>query len=113
MYIQDHLGWQVGFAVPAFHMVFSALVFFTGSFSYIKVKAGKSLLVGFVQVLVVAFKHQNVSLPPSLCDDRYRQGDEAKLLAPTGNLRYHCDSHLCHNDLLLMNSFTTTILDAP
>ncbi|KAG5552141.1 hypothetical protein RHGRI_010293 [Rhododendron griersonianum] len=52
VYIQDHLGWQVGFAVPAFLMVFSALVFFTGSFLYIKVKAGKSLLVGFVQVLV-------------------------------------------------------------
>lgn len=87
VYIQDHLGWQVGFAVPAFFMVFSALVFFTGSFLYIKVKAGKSLLVGFVRVLVVAFKHRNVSLPPSLCDDCYRQGDEAKLLAPTGNLR--------------------------
>ncbi|KAF7146277.1 hypothetical protein RHSIM_Rhsim04G0084600 [Rhododendron simsii] len=67
VYIQDHLGWQVGFAVPAFLMV-----------------------------LLVAFKHRNISLPPSLCDDRYRQGDEAKLLAPTGNLRATLDPwNLC------------------
>ncbi|XP_042521309.1 protein NRT1/ PTR FAMILY 1.1-like [Macadamia integrifolia] len=42
VYIQDHFGWKVGFAVPAFLMLIVVLLFLVGSPLYVKVKASKS-----------------------------------------------------------------------
>ncbi|CAI0423201.1 unnamed protein product [Linum tenue] len=39
VYIQDHLGWRVGFGVPAILMLLSALFFFVASPLYVKHKA--------------------------------------------------------------------------
>ncbi|KAF8407075.1 hypothetical protein HHK36_006200 [Tetracentron sinense] len=71
VYIQDQLGWEVGFGVPAILMVFSTLMFLLGSSLYIKVKARKSLFTGFIQVLVVAFKSRILAFPPNHSDEFY------------------------------------------
>ncbi|XP_059658005.1 protein NRT1/ PTR FAMILY 1.2 isoform X2 [Cornus florida] len=103
LYIQDHLGWKVGFGVPAILMVFSVLMFLLGSSLYIKVKPSESVFTGFVQVIVVAFKNRNVSLPPSNSDGCYHQCHEkAQLRAPTKNLRFlnkACVITDCEGDL--------------
>ncbi|PSR91259.1 Protein NRT1/ PTR FAMILY 1.2 like [Actinidia chinensis var. chinensis] len=88
VYIQDHWGWQVGFAVPAILMAFSTLVVLLGSSIYVKVKTSQSLFTGFVQVLVVAFRKRKISLPPSNYDDSCHQNCEMKLLSPSESLRW-------------------------
>ncbi|CAI0423200.1 unnamed protein product [Linum tenue] len=63
VYIQDHLGWRVGFGVPAILMLLSALFFFVASPLYVKHKASTSLLTGFARVAVVAYKNRKLPFP--------------------------------------------------
>lgn len=88
VYIQEQLGWQVGFAIPAILMVCSVLMFVLGSSRYVIIKGGTSLFTGFFQVLVAAYKNRNISLPPNNYDDCYHQNRERKFIGPTENLRY-------------------------
>uniref|UniRef100_A0A6N2KKZ7 Uncharacterized protein n=1 Tax=Salix viminalis TaxID=40686 RepID=A0A6N2KKZ7_SALVM len=60
--IQDVAGWVVGFGVPVGFMLSSTIFFFLGSSRYIKVKANKSLVTGFVQVIVATWKNRNLAL---------------------------------------------------
>ena len=87
VYIQDHLGWKVGFAVPAILMVVSALMFLFGSSLYVKVKAEKSLFTGFIQVLVAALRKRR--LPISAESVEYHYGKDSNFIVPTDKLRYH------------------------
>ncbi|KAF9613531.1 hypothetical protein IFM89_008448 [Coptis chinensis] len=86
VYIQDHLGWQVGFGIPAALMLLSALCFLVGSSLYVKVKAHKSLLTGLAQVFVAAFKNRHLS-PPIENSDGYHCKD-SYLVAPSEKLRF-------------------------
>ena len=97
-YIQDHLGWKFGFGVPVILMVFSALMFVLGSSLYIRVKPGKNLLTGFVQILVVAFKNRCLTLPTDSVG-YYNHSSDPKFLAPTSELRY---SHYQLHDSVIL-----------
>lgn len=88
VYIQVHLGWRVGFGVPAILMFFAALLFFLASPFYIKQKASRSLLTGFVQVLVVAYKNRKLAFPPRNTDGWYHYSKDSKLVVPTDRLRF-------------------------
>lgn len=87
VYIQDHLGWSVGFGVPAILMVFSALMFLIGSSLYVKAKPTESLITGFFRVLVAAFRKREIQYP--LDDDYmcYHKTRQSKLLSPTEEFR--------------------------
>ncbi|WJZ85088.1 hypothetical protein VitviT2T_004646 [Vitis vinifera] len=86
VYIQDHLGWNFGFGVPAILMFFSALMFLFGSSLYVKEKPSSSLFTGFVQVPFVAFKNRHLNPP---CDsDEYYHHSHDKKLTPTNQLRW-------------------------
>ncbi|KAK9273043.1 hypothetical protein L1049_017850 [Liquidambar formosana] len=88
VYIQDHLGWIVGFGVPAVLMAFSALMFLAGSSLYIKLKASKSLFTDFAQVLVVAFKNRKLNLPTNDYSEwNYHHSHDSEFLALTDKLR--------------------------
>ncbi|XP_074276501.1 protein NRT1/ PTR FAMILY 1.2-like [Silene latifolia] len=67
VYIQDHLGWQVGFAVPVSLMLVSAVSFFSASSFYVKVKPMASGLTRSAQVVVAAWRnrHYKFSSHPS------------------------------------------------
>ena len=90
VYIQENLGWKIGFGVPAGLMFLSALSFIVGSPYYVKVKANKSLLTSFGQVAVVATKNRKLSLP-DWTFDQYYQGHDSELMVPTDSLRYFTD----------------------
>ncbi|KAJ6856575.1 hypothetical protein NC651_038273 [Populus alba x Populus x berolinensis] len=75
VYIQDNLGWKVGFAVPAILMFFSALIFLVGSSQYIIGKASSSLFTGFVQVVVAAFRNRKLYLSHSSIEQYYHSDD--------------------------------------
>ncbi|KAL4605143.1 hypothetical protein ACB092_09G007700 [Castanea dentata] len=91
VYIQNQLGWKVGFGVPAILMVVSALMFLFGSSLYVKMKAEKSLFTGFIQVLVAAFRKRN--LPLSAKNVEYHYGKDSSIIAPTDKLR--CFNRAC------------------
>uniref|UniRef100_A0A5B7BBA5 Peptide transporter n=1 Tax=Davidia involucrata TaxID=16924 RepID=A0A5B7BBA5_DAVIN len=90
VYIQDHMGWKVGFGVPAILMFFSAALFFLASPLYIKHKPSKSLFTGLAQVIVVAYKNRKLALPPRNSNGWYhhRKGKDSELQVPTEKLRF-------------------------
>ena len=87
VYIQVKEGWGVGFGIPVGLMSFSAIMFFSGSSLYIKVKPNKSLLTSLAQVIVVAWKNRHLPLPPKNSDTWYST-NHSNLLQPTDKVRY-------------------------
>ncbi|WJX16421.1 hypothetical protein P8452_06447 [Trifolium repens] len=86
-YIQENLGWKIGFGVPAVLMLISAFSFVIGSPFYVKVKPSESLFTNFVRVIVVATKNRKISLPVHNFD-RYCQDLDSELMVPTDSLRF-------------------------
>ncbi|XAR48309.1 hypothetical protein NMG60_11031080 [Bertholletia excelsa] len=68
VYVQDNVGWTLGFAIPTFAMAFSVIAFVVGSPLYVKLKPGGSPLVRLAQVIVAAMKKRKAVVPedPSL-----------------------------------------------
>ncbi|XP_071720508.1 protein NRT1/ PTR FAMILY 1.2-like [Rutidosis leptorrhynchoides] len=85
VYIQDQLGWKIGFAVPVLVMVCSAFMFLLGSSLYLKVKVNESPYSGFIQVFVIAFKNRHIRLLPDECYHHSNAMDPVEL---TDNLRF-------------------------
>lgn len=88
VYIQDHFGWKIGFGVPALLMLISASMFVLASPLYVKHRASTSLFVGFIQVIVVAYKNRKLALPPSNASGWYHCRKNSDLIMPTDKLRY-------------------------
>ncbi|CAJ2674823.1 unnamed protein product [Trifolium pratense] len=86
-YIQENLGWKIGFGVPAVLMLISAFSFVIGSPFYVKVKPSESLFTNFVRVVVVATKNRKLSLPDHNFN-LYCRGDDSDLTVPTDSLRF-------------------------
>ncbi|KAJ7969584.1 Protein NRT1/ PTR FAMILY 1.2 like [Quillaja saponaria] len=86
VYIQDKKGWVVGFGIPVGLMLFSTVMFFLGSFLYVKVKGKKSLFSGFAQVIAATWKNRQLPLPPKYSETWYVQKG-SKLVVPTDKLR--------------------------
>ena len=103
VYIQENLGWKIGFGLPAVLMLVSAISFILGSPFYAKVKPSHSLLTTFVQVAVVAVKNRKLSLPDSNFV-QYYQDHDSELMVPTDSLRY-LYSNICPHDLQISSQF--------
>ncbi|MBA0761240.1 hypothetical protein Gotri_023915 [Gossypium trilobum] len=88
VYIQDHLGYRVGFGVAAILMLLSVLVFFIASPLYLKLNPSKSLLTGFLQVMVVAHKNRNLTFPLPDSTGSYHHRRDSNIAAPTHKLRF-------------------------
>ncbi|MBA0658608.1 hypothetical protein Goklo_010803 [Gossypium klotzschianum] len=88
VYIQDQFGYRVGFGVPAILMLLSALVFFLASPFYLKQQASKSLLTGFVQVIIVAYKNRNLTFPLPNSTASYHHKRDSNVVSPTDKLRF-------------------------
>ncbi|KAE9616163.1 hypothetical protein Lal_00017760 [Lupinus albus] len=88
VYIQDHLGWKLGFGVPAALMLLSTVFFFFASPLYVKNKPQGSLITGFARVIVVSYKNRNLPLPPMNSAEMYLHNKGSDLLVPTDKLRF-------------------------
>ncbi|KAK4354475.1 hypothetical protein RND71_026669 [Anisodus tanguticus] len=86
VYLQDHMGWKVGFAVPAIIMFFSGLLFFLASPLYIKEKVGKNLFSRFVQVIVVSYKNRKLTYPAQ--NSGYHHSNGSEFFVPSSKLRF-------------------------
>ncbi|XP_058774153.1 protein NRT1/ PTR FAMILY 1.2-like [Vicia villosa] len=88
VYIQDHLGWKIGFGVPAALMLLSTLLFFLASPLYVKITQRTTLFTGFAQVTVAAFKNRKFQLPSHNSPEFYHHNKDSDILVPTDRLRF-------------------------
>ncbi|GMI88503.1 nitrate transporter 1.12 [Hibiscus trionum] len=88
VYIQDHLGWGMGFGVPAMLMFASSLSFFLASSLYIKLKAEASPITGFSQVLVASFRNRRIELPSHATNEVYHLRKGSMIQVPSEKLRF-------------------------
>ena len=63
VYIQSNVSWAIGLGIPAALMLFSCVVYYMGSKSYVKVKATGSPATSIIRVIVVAVKKRQLNLP--------------------------------------------------
>ncbi|KAB5514015.1 hypothetical protein DKX38_027921 [Salix brachista] len=88
VYIQDALGWKVGFGVPVVLMILSTLSFFLASPIYVKPKAKANWLVGFARVLVASFRKRRIELCSQNPDELYHHGKGSALVVPSERIRF-------------------------
>ncbi|XP_030447509.1 protein NRT1/ PTR FAMILY 8.1-like [Syzygium oleosum] len=63
VYIQDNVGWGLGFAIPAAAMAIAVCTFFSGTRLYRNQKPGGSPLTRLCQVVVASFRKYRVEVP--------------------------------------------------
>ncbi|KAF3663296.1 Protein NRT1/ PTR FAMILY 1.1 [Capsicum annuum] len=86
VYLQDRLGWKIGFGVPTILMFLSAVFFFLASPFYIKQKVRTNLFGSFVQVIVAACKNRKLPYPNENSDYHHKNGSGPQV--PTEKLRF-------------------------
>ncbi|CAL1396128.1 unnamed protein product [Linum trigynum] len=69
-------------------MLLSALFFFMASPLYVKHNTSTSLLTGFAQVALLAYKSRKLSFPSGNIGGRYHVGRDSNLLTPSKKLRF-------------------------
>ncbi|KAK2979544.1 hypothetical protein RJ640_013561 [Escallonia rubra] len=88
VYLQENMGWEVGFGVPAVLMFASAVSFLLASPFYVKLKAKASLFTGFVQVIAVSYRNRHIALSSERTDMMYHHKKGSMLLVPSEKLRW-------------------------
>ncbi|XP_030447506.1 protein NRT1/ PTR FAMILY 8.1-like [Syzygium oleosum] len=63
VYIQDNVGWGLGFGIPAAAMAIAVCTFFSGTRLYRNQKPGGSPLTRLCQVVVASFRKYRVEVP--------------------------------------------------
>ncbi|OMO91056.1 Proton-dependent oligopeptide transporter family [Corchorus olitorius] len=69
VYIQDKIGWKMGFGVPVLLMLVALVSFYLATPFYIKLKPKTSLLTGLAQVLVASFRNRHINLPSQAANE--------------------------------------------
>lgn len=88
VYIQEHLGWRIGFGVPAVLMLIAALLFVLAFPLYVRRNVSKSLFTGLAQVVVAAYVNRKLSLPNQQDSSiTYYHMKDSELKAPSHKLR--------------------------
>ncbi|XP_065870720.1 protein NRT1/ PTR FAMILY 1.2-like isoform X2 [Euphorbia lathyris] len=85
VYIQDMFGWKVGFGVPVLLIFISSLSFFLASPFYVKSQVKASLVTGFAQVFVAAYKRRSITFSSS---QLYFTTKGSSILSPTQKFRF-------------------------
>lgn len=88
VYIQENLGWGIGFGVPVILMILAVVSFFLASPFYIKLKPSSSLLIGFAQVIVVYYKRWHLKFSCQENDVAYHRRRGSTYVAPSETLRF-------------------------
>ncbi|KAK1289699.1 putative peptide transporter [Acorus calamus] len=85
VYMQDSLGWKVGFGVPTLLMLVSAVLFLLGSSLYVKV--GPNRKYKFT-VIAASIKNRRLAFPPNDVDGWYHHKKDSNIVAPSKKLRF-------------------------
>ncbi|XP_061367390.1 protein NRT1/ PTR FAMILY 1.2-like [Gastrolobium bilobum] len=88
VYIQDNMGWTVGFGVPVILMFIATLSFFLASPFYVMLEAKRNLLSGLAQVIVASYRNRLLQLSHEDGTGIYHHEKDSILLMPTEKLRF-------------------------
>ncbi|XP_073134235.1 protein NRT1/ PTR FAMILY 1.2-like [Henckelia pumila] len=88
VYIQDNLGWSVGFSVPALLMLLAVFVFFSASSCYIKPDCKTSLVTDLVKVIVASYRNRHFKLSDGTADVVYHHKNGSTNIPPSRKLRF-------------------------
>ncbi|XP_073055373.1 protein NRT1/ PTR FAMILY 1.2-like [Primulina eburnea] len=87
VYIQDNMGWGVGFAVPALLLLLAVFVFLSASLWYIKPKSKTNLVTDFVKVAVASCRNRHFKLS-DMTDVVYHHKNGSSDIPPSQKLRF-------------------------
>ncbi|XP_071919840.1 protein NRT1/ PTR FAMILY 1.1-like [Coffea arabica] len=88
VYVQENLGWQVGFGIPVMLMLLSTLSFSLASHLYVKLKAKSSLIVEMLQVAVASYRKRHIELPTESSKMLYHHHRGPSICLPSEKLRF-------------------------
>ncbi|MCL7034760.1 hypothetical protein MKW94_000758 [Papaver nudicaule] len=92
-YVQDYVGWAVGFGIPSLAMAFALVLFLIGSRSYRQLLPKGSPVVGVVQVFAAAYSKRHLSISKDgheICNQDVREigtASEGRTLTHTDQFR--------------------------
>ncbi|GJN06683.1 hypothetical protein PR202_ga24439 [Eleusine coracana subsp. coracana] len=87
VYLQDKLGWKIGFAISVAIMAFVTFLNIVASPFYIKVKPQKSTWASLLHVLFVAMKNRHVEVPEPCNGEQYHNAGGMGLV-PSNRMRF-------------------------
>ncbi|MED6212805.1 hypothetical protein PIB30_087050, partial [Stylosanthes scabra] len=88
VYIQETMGWKVGFGIPVMLMLVSAISFFLASPFYVKLETKKNMVSGLAQVIVASYRNRLIQLKQEYENFTYYHEKDSILLVPTQSLRF-------------------------
>lgn len=97
VYIQDRMGWAVGFGVPVALMLLSAVAFLSASPLYVKSMPSSSWCASLVQVVVASYKKRHMQVPSTGTSELYHFENGSPHTMPSDKLRYKRHVPLCHS----------------
>lgn len=107
VYIQDRMGWAMGFGVPAALMLLSTVIFLSASPLYVKPTPSSSWFSGLVQVVVASYKKRHTQVTCTGTSEMYHYKNASPRSMPSDKLRYERHVPLCHSLCQLPNSLTS------
>ncbi|TVU25684.1 hypothetical protein EJB05_28189, partial [Eragrostis curvula] len=87
VYLQDKIGWKVGFAIPVVLMALVTILNTAASPLYIKVKPQKSIWVSLVQVIFAAIKNRRIQFPQEGNGVQYHN-TRGRAMVPSRKIRF-------------------------
>ncbi|XP_057434724.1 protein NRT1/ PTR FAMILY 1.2-like [Lotus japonicus] len=88
VYIQDNMGWKVGFGVPVILMFIATVSFFLATPFYVMLEAKRNILSGLAQVFVASYRNRLLQLPQEDKNGIYHHEKDSILQVPTDKLRF-------------------------
>ncbi|KAL0557753.1 hypothetical protein IC582_006304 [Cucumis melo] len=88
VYIQDRMGWGMGFGVPVALMLLATITFFLASPLYLKSMPSESWCAGLVQVVFAAYKKRHMQIPFVGTSEIYHQENGSSCALPSDKLRF-------------------------
>lgn len=95
VYIQENVGWALGFCIPTMAMAIALSVFMCGTRFYRHKLPGDSPFTGIAQVFVASIRKWNVSVPSLgekkiyvIQEEQLLKGEKSRELLPTNQLRF-------------------------
>ncbi|RDX92147.1 Protein NRT1/ PTR FAMILY 1.2, partial [Mucuna pruriens] len=99
VYLQENLGWKVGFGVPVVLMFMSMVSFFLPSSFYVKLEVKGNVISNCARVVVASCKNKHLSLPPHVSDGMYYCEKYSAMHMPSDKLRFLNKACLIKNPL--------------
>ncbi|AQK52549.1 Protein NRT1/ PTR FAMILY 1.2 [Zea mays] len=89
VYLQDKLGWKIGFAISMVIAAFAAILNIVTSPLYIKVKPQKSTWISLVQVVFIAIRNRHIQLPKAAGENDLHYCNVGGLaMVPSSKMRF-------------------------